>query len=95
MVELFTKIKKHLEEIKLLKLMEFTKEEMELIKAYQFLTLKPMMYIANVSENDINTGNEYVETVKKYGEVSHDKFDDVKQELEMQYNNNMRKHNGK
>ena len=36
-----------------------------------------------------------LETVKKYGEVSHDKFDDVKQELEMQYNNNMRKHNGK
>lgn len=36
-----------------------------------------------------------IETVKKYGEISHDKLDDVKQELEMQYNNNMRKHYGK
>lgn len=36
-----------------------------------------------------------IETVKKHGEISHDKLDDVRQELEMQYNNNMRKHNGK
>ena len=43
-----------------------TPEEKEFVKNYSFLTMKPMLYIANVSENDIATGNEYVEKVKAY-----------------------------
>ena len=60
------KCKAHLEEIKLLKTCKFASDEMELIKVYQFLTLKPMMYAANVSEEDLATGNEYVEKVREY-----------------------------
>lgn len=41
-----------------------TEEEKFFIKNYQFLTMKPMLYVANVGENDIATGNEYVEKVK-------------------------------
>lgn len=60
------KCKAHLEEIKLLKTCKFASDEMELIKVYQFLTLKPMMYAANVSEEELASGNEYVEKVREY-----------------------------
>lgn len=59
------KCKVHLEELKLLKTLSFTKEEMELIRVYQFLTIKPMIFAANVSEDDLAVGNEFVEKVKK------------------------------
>ncbi len=60
------KCKAHLEEIKLLKTLKLDDNEMELIKVYQFLTLKPMMYAANVGEEDLANGNEYVEKVREY-----------------------------
>ncbi len=66
LMEVLIKVKDQLEQIKLLKTLEFTSEELELIKPYQFLTLKPMVYAANVAEEEIKTGNKYVEEVKKY-----------------------------
>lgn len=44
---------------------DLTAEEKLFIKNYQFLTLKPMIYVANVGEKDITTGNEYVDIVKE------------------------------
>ena len=32
----------------------------------QFLTMKPMLYVANVGEDDIATGNDYVKKVEEY-----------------------------
>lgn len=58
--------KNHLEELKLLKTLSLTKEELELIKVYQLLTIKPMIFAANVAEEDLATGNEYVEKVREY-----------------------------
>lgn len=60
------KCKAHLDEYKLLKTLELTAEEQELIRVYQLLTQKPMMFAANVSEEDLATGNEYVEKVREY-----------------------------
>ena len=48
------------------RLVELTDEEKLFIKNYQFLTMKPMLYVANVSEEDIVKGNKYVEQVKEY-----------------------------
>ncbi len=45
---------------------DLTAEEKFFIKNYQFLTMKPMLYVANVSENDIATGNKYVELVEEF-----------------------------
>ncbi|MGL5049384.1 MAG: redox-regulated ATPase YchF [Fusobacteriaceae bacterium] len=56
----------HLEEIKMLKNLILTKEEEDLIKMYQLLTIKPMIFAANVSEDDLATGNEFVERVRAY-----------------------------
>lgn len=50
------------------RLVPLTDEEKKFIKNYQFLTMKPILYVANVSENDIATGNAYVESVKKYAQ---------------------------
>lgn len=60
------KCQAHLEESKLLKTLDLTPEEMELIKVYQLLTLKPMMFAANVAEEDLATGNDFVEKVRDY-----------------------------
>ena len=48
------------------RLVDLTDEEKFFIKNYQFLTMKPMLYVANVSEDEIITGNDYVKMVEEY-----------------------------
>lgn len=43
----------------------FTEEEAELVKGLELLTNKPIIYAANVSEDDLGTGNSYVEQVRE------------------------------
>ncbi len=44
---------------------DFSDEEAELIKGLELLTNKPIIYAANVSEDDLGTGNSYVEQVRE------------------------------
>lgn len=48
----------------------FSDEEKTLLKGYNFLTLKPVIYVLNVDENEVNTENEYVTKVKEYANAS-------------------------
>ncbi len=65
--ELLTKIKSNLEKNIPLRKVEFTKDELFLIKSFSLLTLKPIIYMANISEDDlINDTNQYVEKVRAY-----------------------------
>lgn len=43
-----------------------TTEEIDIIKGFNFLTYKPMIYVLNVSENEIKFDNQYVTKVKEY-----------------------------
>ncbi|MEG4027424.1 MULTISPECIES: redox-regulated ATPase YchF [unclassified Microcoleus] len=43
----------------------FTDEEAELVKGLELLTNKPIIYAANVSDDDLATGNSYVEQVRE------------------------------
>ena len=43
----------------------FSDEEAELVKGLELLTNKPIIYAANVSEDDLGTGNSYVEQVRE------------------------------
>lgn len=52
---------------------DLTDDEKFFIKNYQFLTMKPMLYVCNVSENDMATGNDYVEMVKSYAQKENSK----------------------
>lgn len=73
LVAILEKCKTHLEDFKLLKTLKLTQRENELIRVYQFLTAKPMMFAANISEDDLSKGNEndYVKKVREYA-ATHD-----------------------
>lgn len=50
-----------------LRLVTFTKEEQEVLKNFSFITIKPIIYLANIKEEDIGQeDNEYVKKVKDY-----------------------------
>ena len=67
--EILKKAKDSLEKGISLRNVDFTKEEQALIKNYSFLTQKPIIYLANVEEDEIgNEDNKYVEQVRKYAE---------------------------
>ena len=50
-----------------LRLVEFDEFERAVLKAFSFITYKPMIYVANVSEEDLAVGkNAYTEKVSEY-----------------------------
>ena len=61
------KSKEALEKGIALRSIEFTEDELLVLKNFSFITLKPIIYVANVSEDDAIVGtNEYVEKVREY-----------------------------
>lgn len=67
--ELMLKIKNHLEAGKPVRTLELTDDEADLAKGYFLLTTKPVLYVSNISEDDLVSGNlenEYVKKVKEY-----------------------------
>jgi GTP-binding protein YchF len=69
-LDLLTRIKSHLEEGKLAKSFEGNdEEELQLLTSYNLLTYKPVIFAANVSEDDLaddGVNNEYVSAVREY-----------------------------
>ncbi|MCK0526730.1 MULTISPECIES: redox-regulated ATPase YchF [unclassified Anaerobiospirillum] len=59
------KVKPALEKGLMLRAVEFTKEDLAAMKGFNFLTLKPMMYIANVSEDGFEN-NPYLDAIREY-----------------------------
>ena len=69
-VELLNKCKNNLEANIPLRRISFTEDEKKKLKNFSFLTYKPIIYVANVSEDDIAVGdNEYSLMVKNYAEA--------------------------
>ncbi|MBR3324827.1 MAG: redox-regulated ATPase YchF [Clostridia bacterium] len=63
----FKKLRQVLEDGKPARVVELSDEEKELIKDSCLLTMKPILYVANISEDDIGKeDNEYVKKVKEY-----------------------------
>ncbi|MFT7314753.1 MAG: GTP-binding protein YchF, partial [Paraglaciecola sp.] len=62
-LKVLEKIKPHLDEGTLLRAVELTKEEHKAISYMNFLTLKPTMYIANVSDDGFEN-NPYLDKVR-------------------------------
>lgn len=69
-VDLATKLKTQLEEGKPVRTLELTDEEQERVKGYFLLTSKPVLYAANISEDDLMAGNTDNELVKKVREFA-------------------------
>ncbi|MBO5182833.1 MAG: redox-regulated ATPase YchF [Bacilli bacterium] len=65
-VQLMKKVKDALEKNIPARRLEYTEDEEKILKSFNLLTKKPLIYVTNVSEEDINTGNIYVDKVKEY-----------------------------
>ena len=65
-VNLLKKIKEALEDNVPARKLEYTKDEEKILKAYNLLTKKPVIYVANIKEEDINKDNDYVKKVREY-----------------------------
>ena len=63
---LFEKIKQHLEEGRCIRRMDLTDEERQVVAASNFLTAKPVIYAANMSEEDFGETNENYQKVVRY-----------------------------
>jgi len=70
-MELLNKIKVHLEDGKPVRTMELDNDQKELLKEVYLLTDKPTIYVANVSENQIDNmeNDPYVLKVKEYAKA--------------------------
>ena len=62
--EVFEKVKLHLEQGKNLRSLVLEKDEKEIVDEAFLLTQKPVIYVANVDEKSIHTGNALVEQLK-------------------------------
>ncbi len=67
-IDILNKIKMNLENGKPARIVELSDEEKDIIKDMFLLTMKPMMYIANISEDEITDveNNENVKKVEEY-----------------------------
>ena len=65
-IETLNKAKEALECGKPLRLVAFTEEDLALLKNFSLITLKPVIYLANVSEEDLTNDNNYVKMVTEY-----------------------------
>ena len=67
-LEVLKKAKESLETNIPLRLVNFSDEEMVFLKNFSLLTIKPIIYLANVCEDDLVGENKYVDMVKEYAE---------------------------
>ncbi len=67
-VSLLKKIKLALEKNIPARNLEYNEDEERILKSFKLLTKKPIIYVANVIENDIQSGNDYVKKVQEYAE---------------------------
>jgi len=68
-VDLMKRLKDHLEQGKPVRTLEITEDEQAQVKGYFLLTSKPVLYTANISEDDLMSGNlenEYVKKVREF-----------------------------
>ena len=67
-VDLLNKLKECLENDKAIRTLELNQDEISIMKPFNLLTAKPIIYIANVNENDLKEDNDYVLKVKEYAD---------------------------
>jgi GTP-binding protein YchF len=65
-VALLEKVKEHLGKGLSVRSLEMEEEELKIVQDLQLLTIKPVLYVCNVNEEDVVNGNKWVEEVKKH-----------------------------
>lgn len=66
--DILVRIKEALENEQPARTVEFTEEEMRVVKMMHLLTIKPVLYVANVGEDEVadTTNNKYVQQVRDF-----------------------------
>lgn len=73
-VELLNKVRECLIQNKAIRSLELDKEELKIMKPFNFLTAKPIIYMANVKEDDLlDNDNKYVKLVEDYAKNENSK----------------------
>ena len=65
-VGLLKKVKENLEKNIPARALEYNEDELRLLKSFNLLTMKPIIYVSNVKENEITSENQYVKKVRDY-----------------------------
>lgn len=82
-LEILKRVKDHLDEGRNIRELEFNDEEKAVLNQYQFLTAKPLIYVANVSYDDLmEGGNKYVDAIKKYADEHNEEVIEVSVKIE-------------
>ena len=82
-LELLKKIKDSLEENIPVRRIELTEDEEKMISSFRLITAKPIIYMANISEEDlINDGNSYVDLIRDYASKENAKVITVSAKIE-------------
>jgi GTP-binding protein YchF len=63
--DIATRIKEALEQGKSVRTLDFDEKEMEIANKFQLITTKPVLYLCNVDEASVKTGNTYVDKVRE------------------------------
>ncbi|MCB0327358.1 MAG: redox-regulated ATPase YchF, partial [Bdellovibrionales bacterium] len=65
LVEVLTQVRSHLEQGKVIRSIDLDDEARSLLKGFHLLTIKPVLYVCNVGENELAQENEHVQKVRK------------------------------
>ncbi|XFA98215.1 redox-regulated ATPase YchF [Candidatus Izemoplasma sp. B36] len=73
--DILIKCNEALKDQKPIRALELSKDEEKVIKNFSFLTAKPMVYVCNVSDDELSdySNNDYVTKVKELGDVNNSK----------------------
>ncbi|QVK21517.1 redox-regulated ATPase YchF [Mycoplasmatota bacterium] len=80
--EVLVKVKEALENELPARSVPLNINELKTIKHYSFLTLKPMLYVANISLDELKTGNDFVKDIEEYAGKYNDKVIVVSAQIE-------------
>lgn len=80
--DVLVKIKEALENELPARSVDLNENEKKTVKHFSFLTMKPMMYVANVSEDDIADGNDLIKSIEEYASKYNDKVIIVSAQIE-------------
>lgn len=86
-VSLLERILKVLEEGKSARILDLTDDEKKLLKGYQLLSTKPIIYVANVSEEDVAndaTDNELVNEVREFAKTENSEVVVISAQIEQE-----------
>lgn len=71
--EILTMLKETFENELPARTIEFNEEQQKIVRGFQLLTMKPVLYVANIGEDDVANANKnkYVQVVQDFAEKDH------------------------